>query len=502
LTINNIFDVSKYTYIDANDLVTAGDRAMAYYQPGPGMPSRNLNKLFSGTDYPGVKIEGVKYADSTSTLTSNVISTWSNTSVIHSGNIQVTDFSTQGYSVGAPIRVVNDDTSDVYDLEIGDVSADTILIVGTVPSITEGANISLVYYNYNNPTFLDTTISSSYLDSALGTRPEDININGGAYVDTYNSHAPEELIPGIVYDSLKMDVYTKIKSNTQTIGFRITQNMQSNSWSRSADVRNYAVFPKYYKIDSATETTLAANLLITDSNIYVTDSTVLLNPNPELNIPGVIYINGEKIVYWQKDDAENRLSQIRRATDGTGAPAAHLIDTIDPVTGLLAPTKVIGITDLQLLPQGNTSSTMAHKVTWLNPSPVVSQYNLVDNFGTQIDDNLGNDIISPAIDAKGYMRMSAPVSVTAGDTITQPSTSVSATVYTTSTDSDTITIWAANIAGGQFATTIPDTTSNTYIFNNGGNLHAKLSTISYSVADGLGLEGSRTVQALFIKGSL
>ena len=57
---------------------------------------------------------------------------------------------------------------------------------------------------------LDTIIQSQYADSVLGTRPEDINIDGGAYVDTYNSHAPEELVPGIVFDTLDLQVYQRV----------------------------------------------------------------------------------------------------------------------------------------------------------------------------------------------------------------------------------------------------------------------------------------------------
>ena len=55
---------------------------------------------------------------------------------------------------------------------------------------------------------LDTIIKSEFNDSALGTRPEDINVDGGKFVDVYNSHAPEEFVPGMVYDTLDMEVYT------------------------------------------------------------------------------------------------------------------------------------------------------------------------------------------------------------------------------------------------------------------------------------------------------
>jgi hypothetical protein len=55
---------------------------------------------------------------------------------------------------------------------------------------------------------LDAIYESNFLDSFLGTRPTDINVDGGQFVDTYSSHAPEELVPGAVFDTLDMKVFT------------------------------------------------------------------------------------------------------------------------------------------------------------------------------------------------------------------------------------------------------------------------------------------------------
>jgi hypothetical protein len=75
---------------------------------------------------------------------------------------------------------------------------------------------------------LDTNIQSSYLDTTLGTRPEDINVVGGAYVDTYSSHAPEELVPGRMYDNLNMEVWTLMRSGTANVGYRVYHGMNNN----------------------------------------------------------------------------------------------------------------------------------------------------------------------------------------------------------------------------------------------------------------------------------
>ena len=179
----------------------------------------------------------------------------------------------------------------------------------------------------SNTSLIDTYIQSTYKDANLGIRAEDINIDGGAYVDTFNSHAPEELVPGIVFDTLNMEVYTRsidsqgnVDPSGTTLGVRVFSNMIHET--------------KYYRIAEANVTTLSSNLSITDSNIHVTDASLLPEPGYEVSvsgaqivIPGVIMINGEKIHYYTRDLNNNILGQIRRGVDGTGAPLVHLANT-------------------------------------------------------------------------------------------------------------------------------------------------------------------------------
>ena len=56
---------------------------------------------------------------------------------------------------------------------------------------------------------LDTIYESEFLDEYLGTRPTDINVAGGEFIDTYHSHAPEELVPGSIFDTLDIKVYAR-----------------------------------------------------------------------------------------------------------------------------------------------------------------------------------------------------------------------------------------------------------------------------------------------------
>lgn len=137
------------TYND-EDFANAADRIAAYYYPTQGMIGDDLKLLQKGTDYFANKVSGIGFDRE------------------------------PGYDQG------NFDTLGFDDFEI-DTNGLTVLA---------GASA------------LDSVIKSTFSDLALGTRPEDINVAGGEFVDVYNSHSPEEFVPGIVFDTLDIEVYT------------------------------------------------------------------------------------------------------------------------------------------------------------------------------------------------------------------------------------------------------------------------------------------------------
>jgi hypothetical protein len=159
---------------------------------------------------------------------------------------------------------------------------------------------------------VDTIIRSNYTDTSLGLRPEDINVDGGAYVDKYSSHAPEELVPGIVFDTLDMKVYTliELEANINAIlGYRIFSDMVSDT--------------SYSRIAESATTTLSSALNITDEVINLVDASVLPIPSPINGIPGVVFIGSERITYYTIDLDNNQIGQLRRGTKGTAAPLVH-----------------------------------------------------------------------------------------------------------------------------------------------------------------------------------
>jgi hypothetical protein len=77
----------------------------------------------------------------------------------------------------------------------------------------------------------------------------------------------------------------------------------------------------YRRISQNRTTFLTEDLRYYDKQIVIDDPTCLNKPRIDLNDPGVIYVNGERIEYFIKTG--NILSQLRRGTWGTGIPTVH-----------------------------------------------------------------------------------------------------------------------------------------------------------------------------------
>jgi hypothetical protein len=79
-----------------------------------------------------------------------------------------------------------------------------------------------------------------------------------------------------------------------------------------------------YRI-TPTTTTIVSQLLTADANVvHVADAAALSEPNLEDGIFGVITIDGERIMYRERDLANNTVSGLRRGTAGTAA-AEHAV---------------------------------------------------------------------------------------------------------------------------------------------------------------------------------
>lgn len=382
LSYNSIFNTISSSDVQVVDFTTKG------YEVGDALLVKNytwlivnLSGIISITDSDYITQVGNPNVNVSTTATS-----------IEGNRIPFTAEDGALFVVGANIEINGSDSGvtvestnvPVLKTQILDIQPDILRVVAQSDSCLNlvecpfTSNLTLEYYDFRDYSNLDSIIQSNYADTALGTRPEDINIDGGAYYDIYSSHAPEEMMPGIIFDNLNISVYTKIQNNTSVIGYRIEHNMQSNSSATDANL-----WPKYYRISSANVTVLTEELSVTDSLIHVDDASVLSPPNKLLAIPGVVYINGEKIHYYEKDNITNTLGQIRRAVDGTGAPSVH------PVGSQVEDSNKANQLPGQLIT--TSIGEHAHKTTWLSPSGESFFDYLVTEFGDQLIDEFSNE---------------------------------------------------------------------------------------------------------------
>jgi len=82
-----------------------------------------------------------------------------------------------------------------------------------------------------------------------------------------------------------------------------------------------------YRMTQGTTTFLVQDLNDTDDVIYVDDASALAAPVLADNIWGILIVNGERIMYRERDIATNTVSSLRRGTAGT-AIASHSVAAI------------------------------------------------------------------------------------------------------------------------------------------------------------------------------
>jgi hypothetical protein len=81
----------------------------------------------------------------------------------------------------------------------------------------------------------------------------------------------------------------------------------------------------YKRLDDTAGIQLVTDLNWYDQKIIISDGSTLPIPDATSSVPGVIFIGGERIEYFVRND--NVLSQLRRGTLGTGVKDTHIEGT-------------------------------------------------------------------------------------------------------------------------------------------------------------------------------
>jgi len=535
VTTESIFDFTRFSRIDSgNVLLNAADRVVAYYKHEIGMPGKSLAQLINGLEYPGISVEGPTFRTNAFEIISNTISFNYTGLTIDSGNVDAVNFQTLGFEVDQTIRIeslvpfdfqnngyftiVNVDRDSmtltgqpvettykllldtpitansgdyitqsntlanawvlqsvtdslyvdiIYTVPEFTVSSNVISINGTsasanIAEINTGGNANVVISYLNLQSILDSNIYSTYLDTQLGTRPQDINIVGGAYVDAYASHAPEELIPSRMYDAMEMRVFGNTVGNTATYGFRVFQPMSANVL--------------YTRISANSTTTLSANLSLTADEILVTDASILPDPGAVLGNPGIVFINGECIHYYQRYDTA-KMSTAIAWTANTQIPVNTLIaldSNVYLTSGNVyananayvnsANIQLIKLNSLRQLRRGVDGTGAANIVLAGNLVSDSSQAQLIPNssvFATTVNDNLRTaDYVTYRLE------LTETITANTGDFITQFS-NANVRVLESVTNSKLVAVnldsqpWRANLVTGTIYANIAINTQDT-----------------------------------------
>jgi hypothetical protein len=191
------FDPQQWTLVNAATL-SGVDRTMGLYVPTVNEPGLDLGLLIDGINYPGVQVSAPTFGQNT------------------------------GFDVGN------------FD-------------INTFDNIAYGPEGLPTY----DPGILDTIYESRFLDIYLGIRPTDINVVGGEFVGPYESHAPEELVPGSEFDTLDFRVYTRPGSDWDNNGhgfaWKITKWVYNSTTAYTQSFDNIVTSPVQVRVTNQTQ---------------------------------------------------------------------------------------------------------------------------------------------------------------------------------------------------------------------------------------------------------
>ena len=168
------------------------------------------------------------------------------------------------------------------------------------------------YYNYNLLTrglikLRKPAISEDYLWVTLNGNILQTNIDYS--LDNYNDYV--KITKPIAKDDVIEVIHFAAEKTNRKFGYRIFKDMLNRT--------------HYKRLNGDKIFELAQDLKYNDETILLVDSTGLSLPSKEKNIPGVLFIEGERIEYFTVTG--NAIGQLRRGTLGTGVKDTYASGT-------------------------------------------------------------------------------------------------------------------------------------------------------------------------------
>jgi len=287
---NNLYKV----YGDETGL-TAADRTKGFYTPTAGMAGNELSQVMSGVDYGGTMVTGLLFSQEQGWDKEG----WYDFPWDNYGESRIKAFRADGLTASftitpAPavsdvyqVYVTSDDSTRKKRNEVirGDGST-TVFVLTSVPDA--GSLVEFIPFDDDGvltPTddrTLDSIIKGGLFGSAIGSAPSDILLEGDDFVSPETSYAPEETVPGQLFDTLDIKVYTSPESG---VPFISSKNHRGDGTTLTFSIGDYpgTLGSVTVSVDGVIKKGSALDSTISDYTINVTNKTITFDTAPAVN---------------------------------------------------------------------------------------------------------------------------------------------------------------------------------------------------------------------------
>ena len=272
--------------------LTAADRTKGFYTPGSGMPGNELDQVMTGVDYGGTMVTGLLFSQEAGWDKAG----WYDFPWDNYGESRVKAFradgSTSAYTFDtAPattevyqVYLTQDDSTrtKLTDVIRGDGSTATFTISETPE---ENALVEFIPFDDDGvltPTddrTIDSIVKGGLFTSALGHAPSDIVLEGDDFVSPDTSYAPEETVPGQLFDTLDIKVYTSPESG---VPFISEMNYRGNGSTTTYSIGDYpgTLGSVTVAVDGVVKKGSALDSTVSDYTINVANKTITFDTAP------------------------------------------------------------------------------------------------------------------------------------------------------------------------------------------------------------------------------
>ncbi len=287
---DNVGSVYK-VYGDETGL-TAADRTKGFYTPGAGMPGNELDQVMTGVDYGGTMVTGLLFSQEAGWDKAG----WYDFPWDNYGGSRVVAFRADGVGQDYDFDVAPA-TTEVYQVYITQddstrkklpdvIRGDGSTVRFAISEIAE-ANALVEFIPFDDdgvltPTddrTLDSIVKGGLFTSALGHAPSDIVLEGDEFVSPDTSYAPEETVPGQLFDTLDIKVYTSPESG---VPFISEMSHRGNGSTTTYSIGDYpgTLGSVTVTVDGVVKKGSALDSTVSDYTINVANKTITFDTAP------------------------------------------------------------------------------------------------------------------------------------------------------------------------------------------------------------------------------